>query len=149
MLLYNLTRGPLVVYRSPACTGYAEQAWKYITICCINYRPCRSIRKQVWPYHKNGQGQPSVIIWTNLIVLEYRMLHIKFQCHQSLGSAEGDFLVVTRNVWNKIHPNTPWGLHMKFGFKRPSTFFRKKTFKMLNLSELGRRSMNALELRLS
>ena len=62
---------------APECIGYAdlEQAWKYMT-------------KQIWPYHKNGQGQP---IWTNLVVLEYLMLYTKFQGHQPLGYKD-DFL---------------------------------------------------------
>ena len=85
------TRGPR--YRSPECIGYAEleQAWKYMTICCISFHPCRSIRKQIWPNHKNGQGQSSVIIGTNLVVLEYPMLYSRFQCHRPLSSEEGDF----------------------------------------------------------
>ena len=60
------TRGPLVLYRSPECWGYVklEQTWKYIsTQCCISFHPCWSIRKQIWPCHKNSQGQPKVIIW--------------------------------------------------------------------------------------
>ena len=63
----NWTRGPMVLYRSPKCIEYAElkQAWKYMTICSISLHWCRSIRKQSTPYHQNGQGQPSVIIWTN------------------------------------------------------------------------------------
>ena len=38
---------PMVLYRSPECIGYAEleQAWKYMTICCISLHLCRSIRK--------------------------------------------------------------------------------------------------------
>ena len=63
------TRGPLVLHRSPECIGYAEQAWKYMTISCINFHPCRSIRKQIWLSKKNGQRQPSVIILINLVVL--------------------------------------------------------------------------------
>ena len=62
-----------------------------MTICCISFHPCRSIRKQIWPSHKNGHGQPSVIIWTHLVVLEYLMLYTKFPGHQPLGSEEGDF----------------------------------------------------------
>ena len=31
-----------------------------------------------------------VIIWTNLVVLEYPMQHIKFQGHQPFGSKEED-----------------------------------------------------------
>ena len=85
----------MVLFRSLECWGYAalEQAWKYMsTQCCISFLPCRSIRKEIWPCHKNGQGQSMVIIWTNLVVLEYLMLYTKFQCHRPLGSEEGDFL---------------------------------------------------------
>ena len=62
-----------------------------MTICCISFHPCRSITKQIWPCHKNSQGQPSVIIWINLVVLAYPMLYTKFQCHRPLGSEKGDF----------------------------------------------------------
>ena len=57
----------LVLYRSPECWGYAEleQTWKYMsTQSFISCHPYRSIRKQIYPCHKNGQGQPRVIIWT-------------------------------------------------------------------------------------
>ena len=44
-----------------------EQTWKHISIqCCISFHPCRSIRKQICPYHKNCQGQPRVIIWKHM-----------------------------------------------------------------------------------
>ena len=39
-----------------------------------------------------GQGQPSVIIWTTLVVLPYTMLHTQFQGHRSIGSRDEDFL---------------------------------------------------------
>ena len=48
--------------------------------------------KQIWPCHKNRQGQSSVIIWTSLIVLEYPKLYTKFQGHRFLGSEEGNVL---------------------------------------------------------
>ena len=54
--------------------------------------PIQSIRDQIWPCHKIGEGQPKVIIWTNLVVLEHPMLHTKFQGHQPFGSGEEDFL---------------------------------------------------------
>ena len=94
---YTQPRGPVVLCRSPECWRYAEleQAWKYKTICCISFHSCRSIKKQIWPRHKNGQGQPKVIIWTNLVVLEYPMLYTKFEGYQ-------------------------WRLHTKFCFNRPS-----------------------------
>ena len=65
---HRVPRRPLVQYRSPECWGYAEleQTWKHMsTQCCISCHPCRSIRKQIWPCHKNGQGQPRFIIWKN------------------------------------------------------------------------------------
>ena len=43
-----------------------------MTICCISFHPCRCIRKHSWPCHKNGHGQPSVIIWTNYSYLSTR-----------------------------------------------------------------------------
>ena len=39
-----------------------------------------------------GQGQPSVIIWTVLVVPPYTMLHTKFQGYWSIDSGEEDFL---------------------------------------------------------
>ena len=129
--------------KPPECIGYAEQARKYMTICWISFHPCRSIRKQIWPCHKNGQGQPSVIIWINLVVLEYAMLYTKFQGHQPLGSEERDFWRflpyrygsylghVTRNIWTNFQPNIPWRLPMKFGFKRPSVFWGKEVLKCI------------------
>ena len=36
--------------------------------------------------------KPRVIIWINLVVLPYTMLHTKFQGHQSIASGEEDFL---------------------------------------------------------
>ena len=32
----------------------------------LPFFPYKSIRGQIWPCHKIGQGQPRVIIWTNL-----------------------------------------------------------------------------------
>ena len=83
----------MVLYRSPECVGYAELEWpsKYMTICCISFHPCRSITKQIWLCHKNGQGQPSVFIWRNLIVPEYPKRYTKFQDHPLLGSEEDSF----------------------------------------------------------
>ena len=46
---------------------------------CFTFFPNKSIRDQIWPCHKIGQGQPRVIIWTKLVVLKHPMLHTKFQ----------------------------------------------------------------------
>ena len=41
-----------------------------------------------------GHCQPNLIhvLWTILVVLEYPLLHTKFQDHRSTGSGEEDFL---------------------------------------------------------
>ena len=52
----------------------------------------KSLCDQIWPWHKIGQGQPRVIIWTTLVVLPYTMLYTKFQGHPSIGSGEEYFL---------------------------------------------------------
>ena len=54
--------------------------------------PYKSIRDQIWPWRKIGQGQLSVIIWTNLEVLEYPMPQTNFQGHWPFSSREEDFL---------------------------------------------------------
>ena len=51
-----------------------------------------SVRNQIWPCRKIGQGQFRVIIWANLVVLEHPMLHTKFKSHWPFGSREEQFL---------------------------------------------------------
>ena len=41
--------------------------WK---VHCFTFFPYKSIRDQIWPCRKIGQGQPRVIIWANLVVLK-------------------------------------------------------------------------------
>ena len=116
----------MVLYRSYA---ELEHNWKYMTICCINFDPCRSITKQIWPCHNKSQGQDSVIIWTNLVVPRYLMLYTKFQGHQPLAELWRFF--TKYGPGNHLgHSNIPWRLNMKFGFNRPSVlvflFWEKK-----------------------
>ena len=63
--------------------------WK---IHCFIFFPYKSIRDQIWPCRKISQGQPRIIIWTNLVVLEHPILHTKFRGHRPFGSGEDDFL---------------------------------------------------------
>ena len=65
-----------------------DSFWK---IHCFTFFPYKSIRDQIWPCRKLGQGQPRVIIWINLVVLKHPMLHTKFQGHWPFGSKEEDF----------------------------------------------------------
>ena len=62
--------------------------WK---IHCFTFFPYKSIRDQIWPCHKIGQGQPSVIIWANVVVLRDPMMHTKIQGHWPFGSGEDFF----------------------------------------------------------
>ena len=40
----------------------------------FTFFPYKSIRDQIWPCCKIGQGQPKVIIWANLVVLEHPII---------------------------------------------------------------------------
>ena len=106
----------------------------------------------IWPCRKKGQGQPRVIIWIILIVLEYPMLHTKFQGHGHLVLEKflnvftnwfwriprfkisrlkvftiygrgGHVGHVTWTVWINFCSLNPWRLYMKFGFNWPSGFW--------------------------
>ena len=68
-----------------------------LVICCkvllLNdfltvFHPYKSIRDQIWPCCKIGQGQPKVTIWTNYDGPESPMLHTKPQGHWPFGSGE-------------------------------------------------------------
>ena len=78
---------------------------------------------------KIGQGQPRVIIWTNLVVLEHPMLHTKFQGHLPFDKVftiyghGGHLGHVTRTFWSNFRSPIPWRLHRKFGFNWPSGFW--------------------------
>ena len=68
--------------------------WK---IHCFTFFPYKSMMDQIWHGRKIGQGQPRIIIWTNL-VLKYLLLHTKFQGHQPFGFGE-DFLRFLQYIW--------------------------------------------------
>ena len=71
-----------------ACSVYGNLTCFVHTVnnlCTSAFFPYKSIRDQIWPCRKIGQGQPRVIIWTNLVVLEHPMLHTKFLGHRPFG----------------------------------------------------------------
>ena len=59
-------------------------------IHCFTFFPYKSIRDQIWPCRKVGQGQPRIIIYINFVELESPMLHAKFQDYRTSGSGEED-----------------------------------------------------------
>ena len=46
---------------------------------------------QIWPCHKKVKGQPTAIIWTNLVDLESLIPYTKIQPQSFLDSREEDF----------------------------------------------------------
>ena len=62
--------------------------WK---IHCFTFFQYKSIRDQSWPSCKIGQGQPRVIKWVNLVILEHPMMHTKIQGHQPFCSGADFF----------------------------------------------------------
>ena len=132
----------MVLYRSLECWGYVEleQTWKYIsTQCYISFHPCRSIQKQIWPCHKNSNGQPKVIIWN---IGSTREPDAAYQVSQSSAPClrRKRFLkffiiiymgmVMWPGTFEQIFiPHISWRLYMKFGFKRPSGFWAKEDWK--------------------
>ena len=70
--------------------------WK---IHCFTFFPFKSIRDQIWPCQKIGQGQPRVINWANFVVLKHLMMHTKIQGHWPFGSGEEDFFLGFYHIW--------------------------------------------------
>ena len=149
------TTGPVsLTWGTPECIGYAEleQAWKYMT---ISFHPCRSTGKQIWPCHKNGQGQPCDIVWTNLVEIVYPMLYTKFQGHRPLGSEEEDFWrflpymgLDAIGTFEQIFIPTSHGGSIWNLASNGLVYFEEEVWKCW-VSDLGQRSLNDLDLGLS
>ena len=94
----------------------------------IDYNSFRKIHQFTFFHSKAyrtqiGQGQPTIIILSNLILLKYLMLHTKFQAYQPIGSEEEGFflwflpykglmaiLVMWPGPFEEIFvPPLPWG----------------------------------------
>ena len=56
----------------------------------FNIFPIQMYGAQIWPCPKNIKGQPTNIIWTNLVDIESPMLYTKIQPQSFLGSGEQD-----------------------------------------------------------
>ena len=102
----------------------------------------KSIKDQIWPCCKTGQGQPRVIIWTNYDGPRSPILHTKPQGYWPFGSGEEDcWRVLTiyghgahvGHVTQTTRPNfrSPTTLRprMKFGFDRPNGFGEEDLWK--------------------
>ena len=116
-----------------------DSFWK---IHCFNLFSYKSIWDQIWHCHKICQSQPRGIIWTDLKVLMYSMVHTKFRCHPPLGSKEEDFkrflpymgIAAILVMWPGLFEDVFVPLfHMKCGFNRASGYWG---LKILNLRDL-------------
>ena len=81
-------------------------------------------------FWKIGQGQPRVIIWTNGST---RAPDAAYQVSRSSAFwfrrrkffKVLPYMGMAAIVWTNFRSPIPWRLHMKFGFNRPSGFWRK------------------------
>ena len=93
LILYNFFHDLIHVY-SPGAGGIQPPGGKVlmstgtsyhfshlllVSIHCFTFFSYKSVRDQIWPCRKISQDQPSIIIWTNLVVCKHPMLHNKFQ----------------------------------------------------------------------
>ena len=95
--------------------------------------PYKSIRKQIWPCCKKGQGQPRAIIWTKCIGPKSSIRHTESQGHWPFGSKEEGFqkfyhIWAWRPSWscnldplNKL--SLPW--HMEATYQISQRFLRR------------------------
>ena len=87
------------------------------------------------------------------------MQHTNFQDHQPFGSREEDFFMFFYYKWawqpfwsydldhlNKLSFPHPIEASHEIWLQSAQQFLRKRSLKMLNLSDLGPRSMNDLDL---
>ena len=94
----------------------------------FTFAPFKSPGGQIWPWWKIGQGQPSITIWTYLVVFSHLMLRIKFQSNQLSDSGEEGFFFfsffsiydhgshlshVTWTIWINFRSLIAKMLHMK------------------------------------
>ena len=126
---------------------------------CFTFSSYKIKMDQIWHGRKIGQGQPRVIIWTYLVELEYpnaayqlsKTLAFWFQRRRffkvfTIYGHGGYIGHVTWTIWTTLHFLTPWRLHIKFWLQSAQRFLRKRSLKMLNMSDLGQRSLNDLDL---
>ena len=100
------------------------------------YFPFKCIRKQLWPWRKVGQGQPRIVIWTNLAGLTSPMLHTKHTYiwfwRRFLKGFYNMGISVILVMWSRpfehiFNSRVLRSLHMKFEFDWPSRCLKMLT----------------------
>ena len=116
-----------------------------MTICCINFHPCKSITKQSWPYHKNWSRSTQ---WNHLNKFGSSWVpDAVYPCFKviCLLVPKKEIFEDIYHIWawkpswlcdpehfNKFHPNIPWRLN------RPSVFWGKEVWKCWIWATLGK-----------
>ena len=114
--------------------------------------PIQSRKDQIWLCRKIGQGQLKVIFWTNLVVLEYPMLHTIFQGYRPFGSGEEDFFTIYRRGGHLSHVTCLNKLSFPHSMEAPyeiwlwvaKQFLRRRCLK--SVDDDGRRTDNGVYL---
>ena len=121
----------------------------FYKIYCLSIFPHKSIREQIWPCLKVGQGQPRTIIWTNFVGLTQdhylnklcraqvpnAVYHVSkssatwFRIRRFLKSfhiwAWQPSWWCNQDLWINFHSAIPRSLQMKFGSDWPSGYVWK------------------------
>ena len=129
----------MALYCSPECTGYAalEQARKHMTLCCISFHPCRSIRKVL----KMGRVDPvssfediRQYLSTRCCIPSFKVISLlvpkkeRFEGFYHIWAWTPSWSCDPEHL-NKYSSQHPWRPNMKFGFKRPCVFLGKEFWK--------------------
>ena len=120
----------VIIYLTICTNFHLTDFNSFSEIYSLSIFPYKSKRDQIWHCCKKGQGQPRIIIWIYLVVLQKPMPLTKFQCHRLFGSREENFqrflpymsMAAILVMWHKPFSSIPWRLHMKFSFNQPSGY---------------------------
>ena len=118
----------------------------------LPFSPYKSM-DQIWLCREIGHCHPRVIIWTNLVVIEHPMLHTNIQCHRLFDSRE-EYFIRFHHIMGiaaiLVMSHKPFVLTLILPSHEGSTWnmasiglavSRKRSLKMLNLSDLRQRYM--------
>ena len=105
-----------------------------------SFSPYKSIRDQIWPCCKIGQGQPRIIIWTNYDGPQSPMLHTEPQGHWPFGSLKGFYHIwAWQPSWscdpdptNKLLFPHPTEAPFEILLWQAKQFWRRRSLKMVD-----------------
>ena len=100
---------PVIIYFTMGTNLYVIDFNSFSVIQNLCIFPNKCIRNQNWPLRNKSKDQPRIIIWRNLVVLKYPMLHTKFHVYRLFGSWDLFFKkLFTIYIWS-WRPSWPSG----------------------------------------